>query len=221
MNGINAAARESLGQKRHRKKRKRKLDWDIELDELTQEEKVAYDNWRLAEGKLREEEFLVYRAIQRIKRRKRRRAYKREQEKLKEKPGKLKGKDPKEYWNMLKKLNSEEAKRELPPKMRNEAGEMVEGREKLEVWRNYFQRLGKEEKEENKDFDERFKAQVEVEIEEIVGKEGENEHDEIRVSMNRDFEDEEIAEAITKLRVGKAVGIDRVTEPGMARGKDS
>ena len=50
VSGINAAARESLGQKRHRKKRKRKLDWDIELDELTQEEKVAYDNWRLGRG---------------------------------------------------------------------------------------------------------------------------------------------------------------------------
>ena len=216
--GMNEAARESLGQKRHRKKRKRKLEWDVELDELTQEEKIAYDNWKLADGKKREEEFLVYRAIQRIKRRKRRCAYKRAQEKLQEKIGKLRSKDPKEYWNMLRRLNAEETKRELPSKMRNEAGVLVGGREKLEVWRNYFQRLGKEEKE-SKDFDESFKTQIEVEIDEI-GEEGGNEHDDLRVSMNREFEDEEIAEAIRKLRVGKAVGIDGVMNEMIKYGEE-
>lgn len=99
---------------------------------------------------------------------------------------------------MLKKLNSEAAKRELPIKMRNEAGELVDGRERL-VWRSYFQKLGKEEKGENKVFDEGFKTQVELEIEEIENR-GEIKFDELRENLNRDFDDEELEAAIKKLK---------------------
>ncbi len=103
---INKAAIKSLGviKTRLRNKKRKQIIWDQDLQELTLKEKEAYDKWQATTGQEREKNRQEYRIIARVKRRKVRQYNKKAEEKVIKEIEELRSKDPKTYWNKLKKI---------------------------------------------------------------------------------------------------------------------
>ena len=217
INVINKAAITSLGIVKTSKKKtkRRQVIWNQELYDLNTREKEAYDRWLMAPTGDREQFRQEYRIVARIKRRKLREYNRTTEEKIVKDIEELKVKDPKAYWNKLKKLSGKEIKKQLPARMRNTRGEMVEGTETMAVWEQAFQQLGKQ--EDNIQYDKDFARKIEQEvrqineIEEYERRYGIEQKDTLTKRMNRAIEIEEVGAAIKTLRNGKAVGIDGVT----------
>ena len=78
----------------------------------------------------------------------------------------LKSRDPSEYWRRLYQLNEFEAisKDCLPELVKNSSGQLVSGKEGIEVWQESFRKLGLESSDFN-DYDTTFYQEVKQSLE--------------------------------------------------------
>jgi hypothetical protein len=97
--------------------------------------------------------------------------------------------------------------------MRNSEGKLVSGKEALEVWKESFQKLGEDENTNTTGIINFFRKQVEEEVKQIRERDRSKEEADLdlgSVALNRPIEKEEVSSAISKLKNGKAVGIDGI-----------
>ena len=152
-----------------------------------------------------------YRVVTRIKRRKVRRVIRDVEEKVVKDVEDLKSSNPKLYWNRLKQMSMGNiTKKQLPKGMKNSEGEMVTGTEMMGVWEESFQKLGIENKG-GEQFDEKFRDRISKTVRSIEIRGCEEKEDFFTERMNRPLEIKEVTNAISKLKIGKAVGIDGIT----------
>ena len=212
VSAVNSVALKTLGHIQNRKrKRKGRLVWNQELWQLTCAEKEAYDKWKTAGPIETDQARREYRVVTRIKRRKVRRVIRDVEEKVVKDVEDLKSSNPKLYWNRLKQMSvGNITKKQLPKGMKNSEGEMVTGTEMMGVWEESFQKLGIENKG-GEQFDEKFRDRISKAVRSIEIRGCEEKEDFFTERMNRPLEIKEVTNAISKLKIGKAVGIDGIT----------
>ena len=127
----------------------------------------------------------------------------------------LKSSYPGEYWKQLKAVAGRKKKKAMGQSGIDDQGNEVQGDEIKKVWKKAFEKLGKSVDEEDK-FDIEVKKRVTEEVEEITNTNVERGEGE----LNDPIRFEEVRKAITKLKNGKAMGIDQMVNEVIKYGGD-
>ena len=114
-------------------------------------------------------------------------------------------KDPRVYWNLLKRtVGLNRKKVEIPDEVLFD-GVVACGDRILEVWREAFKRLGAVDGDEKA-----FKAEFLEEIQQEVSREMAISHlfDSLNIDLNKPISEDEVVDIIAELKQGKAAGVD-------------
>ena len=122
----------------------------------------------------------------------------------------LRSRNPKEYWNILKRVAGMQKQLKSLPNELIWNGLRIKGDRTLEVWEEAFRRLSSS-SEEYKDINTEFWTEIKQEVEtESKSRAREDNFASPIDDLNRDIEKQEIANAITDLKNNKAPGIDNI-----------
>jgi hypothetical protein len=129
----------------------------------------------------------------------------------------LEREDCRRMWKELKELSGWRTKSSLPDSVLDEKQREVSGDQISEVWKESFRELGIEDTKDNK-FEEEFCTEVERRQQEIERDtyKADNKHEE----LDKEITFNEIDEAIKRLKVNKAPGLDQIVAELLQRGGD-
>lgn len=197
---LDAVLNQTLGTTTYRKRKRKRFVWDQQIHEAVWEEKAAYRLWKQTQNEIDLQQF---RNKKKTRKKLVRNQEKKQNQEIVARIEQLRNKNPKEYWRQLKKLNETVEKKNIPNKIKNDNNEWVVDEQGIrEVWARAFERLGKN--TNNGNFDEQWAERVSKRVERESKKNREN----LNEVLNQPIMLEETRIAISKLKRGKAVGVD-------------
>lgn len=205
---VNTALSLSLKIRKNSGTKIKNLSWNHEIFRCKIEEKIAYDNYKLAPDSDKDKYLLLLQNAKKSLKLITRKVNRNKMKSLVHDIENLKSKDSKEYWRKLYELdNSEPADDSIPSLVKNSSGILVDGKDANEAWRESFRKLGLE-KTDFDSFDPNFYSTIKCTVESYSN--SFSPIDNIIPLLDNPITLNEVEVVVKNLKRGKAVGVDGI-----------